>query len=115
MWHYCISEESVGFLNAGRFLWVVHTRDELSYAILVLDDNQVVTDVLEWLRYYKDVFSEEDVTKLQKLRKVSHPIVLKDGCEPPHMSIYSLSLKQTKVLWEYIKNKLCKRLDTSIM
>ena len=107
-WSYCVSEESVECLDAGRFLQMVHTKDEPSYAIFASDDNQVLTDVLECLRDYKDIFSEEDAAKLLELTKVSHPIVLKNGCEPPHMPIYSLSPKQTEVLWEYIKDKLCK-------
>ena len=106
MWAYHMSEGKVELQGAGHFLQVVHTKDDSFYAAFTMDDGHVQTGIPEWLKDYKDVLSEEKAAELSKITEVSHPIVLKDGCEPPHMPIYRLSPKQTEILQEYLKDKL---------
>ena len=85
---------------------MVCTKDNSFYAAFVMDDGHGQTGIPEWLKDYKDVFSEEKAAELSKITEVSHLIVLKDGCEPPHMLIYRLSSKQMEILQEYLKDKL---------
>ena len=106
MWKYHILEGMVELQSAGHFLWVVHTKDNSFYAAFAMDNDHVQTGISEWLKNYEDIFSEEKAAELSKITEVSHTIVLKDGCESPHMPIYGLSLKQIETLQEYLKNKL---------
>ena len=99
-------EEMVELQSAGHFLQVVHTKDDSFYAAFTMDNDHVQTEIPKWLKDYEDIFSEEMAAELSKITEVSHPIVLKDGCEPPHMPIYGLSPKQTETLQEYLKDKL---------
>ena len=85
---------------------MVHTKDDSFYAAFAMDNDHVQTGISEWLKNYEDIFSEKKAAELSKITEVSHTIVLKDGCEPSHMPIYGLSLKQTETLQEYLKNKL---------
>ena len=81
-------------------------KDNSFYAAFTMNNNYVQIGISEWLKNYKDVFSEKKVAELLKITEINHTIVLKNGCEPSHMSIYELSLKQTETLQEYLKNKL---------
>ena len=85
---------------------MVCIKDNSFYAAFMMDNDHVQTGISEWLKDYEDVFSEEKAAELSKITEVSHTIVLKDGCEPPHMPIYGLSPKQTETLQEYLKDKL---------
>ena len=107
-WKYRMSEGMVELQGAGHFLRAVRTKDDSFYAAFAMDNDHVQTGIPEWLKDYEDVFSEEKAAELSKITEVSHTIVLKDGCEPPHMPIYGLSPKQTETLREYLEDKLRK-------
>ena len=76
----------------------VCAKDDPFYAAFVMDNSHIQTGIPEWLKDYKDISSEKKAAELSKIMEVSHSIVLKDGCEPPHMPIYKLSAKQTEIL-----------------
>ena len=62
-------EEMVELQSAGHFLQVVCTKDNSFYAAFTMDNDHVQTGISEWLKDYKDIFSEEKAAELSKIMK----------------------------------------------
>jgi len=61
-----------------------------------------VSDLLDYVMPYLDVFSEEEAAELPKHTKHDYAIDLEEGKDLLYWSIYWLSPKEQEVLWDYI-------------
>jgi hypothetical protein len=57
---------------------------------------------------YTNIFSKEEAIKFSNFMCVKHAISIKEDVEVLYSSIYSLSMNELRVLYEYIKSSLKK-------